>query len=89
MGRQIIKQPNGKYSVFSTVCDGFIWTDCHRNDLIDLMMEEKREEVIRHVDSVLEKLDKGEKPYHQFTMSWEEAMEVNNETEKERESRLG
>ena len=74
MGRQIIKQPNGYYGIFSSIVDDFIFLDATPQDIIDFFMEEEMERVTKFVNETVEKLAKGEKPYSQFTMSWEEVM---------------
>lgn len=40
MGQQIIKQPNGKYCVWSTTVQNIIYYDCTRNDLIEYRLAE-------------------------------------------------
>ena len=42
MGRQIIKQPNGKYCVFSSICDNIIYYDMTPGEIIEAYVEEDR-----------------------------------------------
>jgi len=75
MSRQIIKQPNGLYAVFSSIVDGFILTNAYPSEIIEEFVEEHREKITEDVTNICTKLDRNEKPYYQFTMSWEEALE--------------
>lgn len=76
MGRQIIKQPSGKFGVWSSVVDDFIYLNCDRDDLVNFFVDEKKKEIEKQVDEIINKLGKGEKPYFQFTESWEGALET-------------
>jgi len=90
MGQQIIKQPNGKYAVWSSVVDNFIIVDATPEEIIEYRVADSREEITDRVNNTIEKLERGEKPSFQFTKSWEEAVEIiedlhgaENETLKE------
>jgi hypothetical protein len=74
MGRQIIKQPNGLYAVFSSVVDTFIMWDCTPECIIETWAEEERKRIEQGVRQTCAELDAGGKPYYQFTMDWKEAM---------------
>ena len=74
MGKQIIKQPNGLYAIWSSIVDDFIYYDCVREDLIEAFVEEAKKDIERNVDNILEKLRSGKKPYYQFTKTLEEAI---------------
>ena len=84
MGRQIIKQPDGKYAVWSSVVDGFIILDATREELIEEMGESARKEKVQEVTDLLDSIDKGERPYHQFTLTWSDP-EVQEWLRKEKE----
>ena len=73
MGYQIIKQPNGLFAIWSSVVDDFVWFDCAKHDLIEIFLKEKEEQITKFVEEKVHALEKGEKAYYQFTMSWEEA----------------
>lgn len=84
---QIIKQPNGKYFLFSSVVDNVIAYDMNRQEIIDYMVEEKRKEIEYNVDKVLKKLDQPDgKPYHQFTQTFDEVIEQIKEVHGEDEA---
>lgn len=74
MGQQIVKQPNGKYAIFSSVVDAVIAMDCTREDLLEFWLDEERERLQRSIARYCDKLDAGEKPYAQFTVTWDEAL---------------
>lgn len=79
MGFQIIKQPDGKYAGFCSISDAIIGTDLSREEIIDHLVKEKLEDITRKVNDVCDQLDAGEKPYFQFTMTWEEAKRTHEE----------
>jgi len=72
MARQIIKQPNGKYCLFSSTVDNVIIYDAEPKEIIDFFIEEESEKIQLKVDEIISKLDNGTKPYYQFTMTYEE-----------------
>jgi hypothetical protein len=74
MPQQIIKQPDGKYALWSTVVDSFILFDCTPQDIIDHWVEQERNEISRRVDGVVTSLEMGGKPYYQFTMTFDECV---------------
>lgn len=76
MARQIIEQPDGKYCVFSSIVDGFIIKDATREEIVESFAEEARQDTIVSINSTFDKLESGGRPYYQFTMSYEEALET-------------
>lgn len=75
MGRQIIKQPNGLYAIWSTVVDHFVLYDATADEIVDEAIRENsptREGVLK----VIEELNNGGKPYYQFTMTFKEAIQT-------------
>jgi len=74
MGRQIIKQPNGGYAVWSTVVDDFVMVDAEPFEIIDMMVKESRRDITRRVNEVVAALERGDRPYYQFTMDFDECM---------------
>jgi hypothetical protein len=75
MGRQIIKQPNGKYCIFSSVVDNVILYDMTAEEIIEEWTKEAREDIERKVKDIVSKIDKNEKPYFQFTKNYDEMIE--------------
>ena len=76
MGRQIIKQPNGLLCLWSSVVDSFILEDVSKEELIDFLTEEAKENITRDVEKVLKQVNEGKNPYYQFTLTYEEAKEI-------------
>ncbi len=72
MARQIIKQPNGKYCVFSTVVDSIVDYDMSVNEL----KKDRKNGDEETIDKIITKLENGEKPYYQFTMTFDEMLET-------------
>jgi len=71
MGHQIIKQPSGKYAIWSSIADQFCALGGTEEEIIDLFSDESEKLEIKHI---IKLLDNGEKPYFQFTKSWEKAL---------------
>ena len=76
MGQQIIKQPDGKYAVWSSNVDYFVFVNASPADIIEYFVEKQREDITATVTKNVAALENGEKPYHQFTMTWDEAIET-------------
>ena len=75
MGYQIIQQPNGKYAVWSTVVDDFVMVDATPEDIIQAWVDEQRDRTADTVHQVVKQLHDGEKPYYQFTQTFDECVE--------------
>lgn len=74
MGKQIIKQPNGKYCLFSSVVDDVTIYDATPEELIDSFVEEERKRITNDVLRIVNELEAGEKAYYQFTLSFKEML---------------
>lgn len=75
MGRQIIKQPNGLYALWSSVVDDFVMLDATPEEIIEDAVEDSRKEITARVKDVVAKLGKGGRPYFQRTKSFDECVE--------------
>lgn len=83
MGHQIIEQPDGKLCVFSTVVDGIIIKDATGQELIDyyaaeaaISARQRTSQIIAYVRN-----HEPEKAYYQYTMSYDEAVELDRKRE--------
>jgi len=76
MGRQIIKQPNGKYCVFSSIVDNVISYDMTEEEIINEFVAEAREDMEKRVKDIIAQLNNNEKPYYQFTYSYEKMLKT-------------
>jgi len=75
MSWQIIRQPNNEYCIFSTIVDHFIAVNLSRDELVDFYIKERGKYSDKRVYNVLEELENGMKPYHQFTMTFDESIQ--------------
>ena len=72
MGQQIIRQPNGLYCMFSSIVDNVTVFDATIDELVEDAVAAYREDLKKRFAGIAHQLDRGEKPYHQFTMSFDE-----------------
>jgi hypothetical protein len=82
MGHQIIRQPDGRLCVFSTVVDDFVYADCDPEPLIEHYAAEAAQDTRERVRRVIENVLSGnpQKSYYQFTMTYEEALAESRRT---------
>lgn len=80
MGRQIIKQPDGKFAVWSTVADGLMAHGMTRAEVEDLFVNEAKRDALDRVRQVLDLVDSGRArdAYFQFVKPWAEALREHN-----------
>ncbi|NUS22692.1 MAG: hypothetical protein HOV92_00485 [Streptomyces sp.] len=85
MGQQIIKQPDGRLAVFSSVVDAFIVVDATPEEILDWRAEQAaadaRRFTQRELDAVL--ADDPRRVYFQFARTWEEASEMDRQNAPE------
>lgn len=82
MSCQIIRQPDGKFAVFSSIVNHFVTTDATREEITEKLAKQAADDRRAEVDQIFCKLAAGEKPYHQFTMTWDEACQMADMTEQ-------
>lgn len=78
MGHQIVRQPNGNFAVWSSVVDDFIMWDCTVEELVNGYALDTRQasaDSAQKIRDICAKLEAGEKPYFQFTRTFEEMVE--------------
>ena len=75
MGRQVIKQPDGRFALWSTIVDDFIVLDATPEELVDFAVNEAAKKARENVEDILYHLMAGhpEQIYGQSTMTWQEA----------------
>lgn len=78
MGQQIIKQPNSKFAMFSTESDIFTALDCTPEDIKKILVESATKSIEESLKRIIGQLEKGEKPYNQFTIPWTQAIYEHN-----------
>ena len=76
MANQIIKQPNGRYAVWSTIIDDFICMDVDRDELIEMFVEKERRNITERVDRKLGMIADGQPAYRQFTKTFDDCVNI-------------
>ena len=76
MGYQIVRQPNGKYALWNSVIDNFTFVNASPEEIVREKVRVYEEELIKEVNELVVRLEKGEKPLHQLTMTFEKAIEM-------------
>jgi hypothetical protein len=79
LGRQILKQPDGEFAVWSTNSDSIIIYDATEADIVTYFLERDVRDSIAATMKIIDELEAGEKPYYQFTMTWEQALKEHEE----------
>jgi adenylate kinase len=82
MGQQIIKQPDGRLAVFSSIVDAFIVVDATPEEILDWRAEEAAKEARRSTQRELDAVlaNDPRRVYFQFARTWEEAAEMDRES---------
>jgi len=75
MGRQIVKQPNGLYAVWSSVVDDFVLIDATPDEIIDDAIADESERIRKHLSEIFSKIESGQRAYYQFTKGFDECVE--------------
>ena len=78
MAHQIIKQPNGKFLVFSIVDNSILLLDKTEEELVEHFLKIEEDKLRRAISGIVAKIDQGVKPYYQFTKTVEEAVDMHN-----------
>lgn len=79
MSQQIIQQPDGKYALWSTVVDDFVLLDATPEEILRYWVEGHKADTAKRIADIIAKLQRGEKPYYQFTVTWERANTLREE----------
>ena len=80
MGHQIIKQPDGKFAVWSSVADGIMAHGATRAEVEEWFIREATRDALDRARKVLDAVDAGRARdvYFQFALSWREAVKQHN-----------
>lgn len=81
MGNQIIKQPDGKYAIFSSFTDTIIFWDATEEEIVDYFAEKAAKQAREDSRRVLDHVAAGEtrKAYFQFAITWDDALAKDRE----------
>lgn len=74
MARQIIKQPNGKYCIYDSIINNITDYDMSIDDLIKNEVSIFEEEITEKIKNIVNKIENNERPYYQFTKTYEDAL---------------
>ena len=74
MAWQVIKQPNGKLCIFSSISDTFLLVDGTEQDIVDFFVEDAVESAKDSAKQVIQRVKEMDKPYYQFTMDFADAV---------------
>ena len=72
MGKQIIRQPDGRYSIWSSIVDALVMVDCTRDGVLGYFAAEAARDARNTVQGLLAQIDAGQRAYYQHTLSWED-----------------
>lgn len=86
MAYQIIRQPNGKYCIFSTVVDNVTMYNLTEDEIIDEFVKEQKINISEQVKLIIKSINEGRKPYYQFTKDFNSMLEFIKEIHGEDES---
>lgn len=90
MGRQIIRCPGGGWNVFSTNVDDWLFEEpCTKEQLVNWFREQERLEAerrLKETKDLVDRIEKGEKCYFQFTMTYAEAARKSKATRRRERS---
>jgi len=86
MGYQIIKQPNDKFCLLSSIVDNITDYNCTKEEIIEVLVEISRESITSDVNRIINSLNEGKKPYFQWTKTYEEMIEHIKEYHSKKEA---
>lgn len=84
MGHQFIQQPNGKWAVWSSVVDDFIWLDCEEWNLFSAEAFDQIQSEYEACKRDIERTKNPDAPKRFTQMTWEEALELRKEVHRRR-----
>lgn len=77
MGHQIIKQPDGKFAIFSSMVDSWILFDATPQQIVDYYCAKAYAATRDSTTKLLELIqEEPHKAYYQFAMTFEEADQI-------------
>jgi hypothetical protein len=79
LSRQIIQQPNGRFALWSTNSDAITVVDASEEEVIEYFGQQAYDLAAEDVRRIIQELRKGERPYYQFTMTWDKAIKEHEE----------
>lgn len=80
MGLQIIQQPNGLFSVFSSVSDTICLANATQEEITEVLSNEAKRREEESLNDIFTRIKNGQKPYYQFTKTWDQALATHRRT---------
>lgn len=80
MGRQLIKQPDGKYAVWSEASSMIIFRDLSAEKYVRIRVEEEQRRAKAQAEFEIEELETGAYSHYKDILSWDEALKRTDET---------
>lgn len=88
MGNQIIKQPNGKYCIFSTIVDNITHYDMTPEEIIEEWTNDAKKKIEINVKLIICKLDNNQQPYFDSTKNYSEILQIIGEVHGDKEVKI-
>lgn len=81
MSKQVIKQPNGRFAIFSSGTDTFHYMDLTAEEVEEHFVSRAAEDARENIRRILEFVqnDQPKKVYYQFALTWQEALDLDKE----------
>lgn len=84
MGEQIIKQPDGKYAIWSSFIDNFTYLNLTKEEVIEIKTREAINRIKLEINEIIEIIDNNKKRT-QFTLDWKDALKKVKEIHGDKE----
>ena len=81
MGRQVVKQPDGNFAIWSSMVDDFILEGATKDDIKSFWVGEKVMETIHMLDEAFEKIEKT--GTDNWGQTYEEYLEIKHDVHKD------
>lgn len=75
MGNQVIRQPDGRFGIFSSIVDGWVLVDADEDDVVAWFAERAAKDTAAAALDLVQRVKRGEKAYYQFTLTHAQAEE--------------
>lgn len=72
MSHQIIKQPNGRYSIYSSIVERIICYQMTKKEIKKYYKKEAIRKEKERVNDLLNRIESGKSPYYKYALSWED-----------------
>lgn len=88
MGNQIVKQPDGKFAVLNSNTETIVLWDATKDEVVDWFVQLELADLERrkqHIAEIVDHVNAGNarQAYHQFVVTWDEALERDREHDGE------